>query len=77
MLVTFSEEFIDWILRAATTSPHNEVNLQNNTTEAERMKREGNTPELGTKVHKVFIFKTLLRYCDYKLNGRLNIVVRG
>ena len=62
MLVTFSEEFIDWILRAATTSPHNEVNLQNNTTEAERMKRGGNTPELETKVHKVFIFKTLLRY---------------
>ena len=62
MLVTFSEEFIDWILRAATTSPHNEVNLQNNTTEAERMKREGNTLELETKVRKVFIFKTLLRY---------------
>ena len=62
MLVTFSEEFIDWILRAATTSPHNEVNLQNNTTEAERVKREGNTPELETKVHEVFIFKTLLRY---------------
>ena len=62
MLVTFSEEFIDWILRAATTSPHNEVNLQNNTTEAERMKREGNTLELETKVHEGFIFKTLLRY---------------
>ena len=43
MLVTFSEEFIDWILRAATTSPHNEVNLQNNTTQAERVKREGYT----------------------------------